>query len=172
MIKVKKIPSYYMVTKIKEHKQIKSDLLSLIAKIPQNSFEDITHTDWNLPKDLKREYLDHFYKIITPYINEMTEFLEEKSCTIQNGWFQQYYKNNYHTWHRHGKTNFANVYYLELKDTKRTTKVRPIVNSKKSINLIAKEGEMVTFPAMFHHTSEKINNNFRKTIISFNSDFY
>ena len=72
MIKVKKIQSYYLVTKIKEHNQIKSDLLSLIDKIPQNSFEDITHTDWNLPRDLKREYLDYFYKIITPYINEMS----------------------------------------------------------------------------------------------------
>jgi hypothetical protein len=172
MIKIKKIPSYYLVTKIKEHKQIKDKLLSLIDSIPKNSFEDITHTDWNLPKNLKREYLEYFYKIITPYINEMANLLKQDTCYITNGWFQQYYKNNFHNYHIHEKTNFTNVYYLELPDVRKTTSIRPVINSKKSLNLIAKEGDLVTFPAMYYHASEKINDNFRKTIISFNSDFY
>ena len=174
-IKVEKVSSYYMVTKIKEHKEIKSKLLTLIEKIPQNQFltpfENISHTDWNLPKEYKREYLDFFYEIIRPYMEEIRLFLNEPSWEIKNGWFQQYYKNNHHSWHRHANVNFANVYYLELPDVKRTTKFRPIVNSKKSFNFKAKEGDLVTFPAMFQHTSERINNNLRKTIISFNSDF-
>ena len=52
-----------------------------------------------------------------------------------------------------------------------TTKVKPILNSKKTLNLIAKEGDLVTFPAMLQHTSEKTKSSKRKTIISFNSDF-
>ena len=47
-----------------------------------------------------------------------------------------------------------------------------IIEDGTHANLIAKEGDLVTFPAMYYHASEKINDNFRKTIISFNSDFY
>jgi hypothetical protein len=170
--KIKRIDSFYLVTKIKEHKQIKDKLLELIDQIPQNSYENITHTDWNLPKDYKRLYLDYFYKILKPYMEEMRMFLKEKTWEIQNGWFQQYYKNDFHQWHRHEKTNFANVYYLELPDKNMTTKIKPILNRKKTLNLVAKEGDLVTFPAMLEHTSEKTKKNLRKTIISFNSDFY
>ena len=53
-----------------------------------------------------------------------------------------------------------------------TTKIRPILNGKKVQNFVAKEGDLVTFPAMMQHTSEKSSSNLRKTIISFNSDFY
>ena len=161
--------------KIKEHKQIKNKLLELIDQIPQNSYktkkENITHTDWNLSKDYKRAYIDYFYNIIKPYMEEMTDLLKADTWQIQNGWFQQYYKNDFHQWHRHGKTNFANVYYLELPNKNMTTKVKPILNSKKTLNLIAKEGDLVTFPAMLQHTSEKTKSSKRKTIISFNSDF-
>jgi|TARA_R100001463_G_scaffold54006_3_gene105020 hypothetical protein len=170
--KIKRIDSYYIVTRIKEHKEIKNKLLNLISQIPRNSYENITHTDWSLPKDYKREYLDYFYTIIKPYIDDMRDLLKEKTCEIQNGWFQQYYQNDFHQWHRHAKTNFANVYYLELPDKKMTTKIRPILNGKKVQNFVAKEGDLVTFPAMMQHTSEKSSSNLRKTIISFNSDFY
>lgn len=172
MTKIKKIESYYLVTKIKEHKEIKDKLLNLITKIPTNNYEDITHTDWSLPKDYKREYLDYFYKIIKPYMEDMRTLLNEKTCEIRNGWFQQYYKNDFHKWHRHAKTNFANVYYLELPNKKMTTKIRPILNGRRTDNLVAREGDLVTFPAMMQHTSEKSSGNLRKTIISFNSDFF
>ena len=45
-------------------------------------------------------------------------------------------------------------------------------DSKKSFNFEAKEGDMVTFPATLKHTSERISSDTRKTIISFNSDFF
>jgi hypothetical protein len=170
--KIKRIESFYLVTKIKEHKQIKNKLLELIDQIPQNRYENITHTDWNLPKSYERLYLDYFYKILRPYMEEMSKFLNEETFDIENAWFQQYYKNDFHQWHRHEKTNFANVYYLELPDKNMTTKIKPILNRKKTLNLVAKEGDLVTFPAMLEHTSEKTKKNLRKTIISFNSDFY
>jgi UDP-glucuronate 4-epimerase len=43
-------------------------IISLIDKIPNNSLQKnsdkIYHTDWNLSKNLKREYLDYFSIII------------------------------------------------------------------------------------------------------------
>jgi hypothetical protein len=171
-MKIKQIKTSYIVTKIKEHEQIKNELLSLINKIPKNKYQEISHTDWNLPKDYKREYLEYFYNIIKPYMLEMTGLLNEKTWSIQNGWFQQYYKKDIHVWHRHQKVNFTNVYYLELPKDTLVTKIKPELNNEKTYALKAIEGDMVTFPACISHTSEKIRNNLRKTIISFNSDFY
>jgi len=175
-VKVKKIPGCYFVTKIKEHKQIKTKLLSLIEKIPKNQWltpnENVTHTDWNLPREHKREYLDYFYDIVRPYMGEIKEILNERTWEITNGWFQQYYQNDSHSWHRHAGVNWGNVYYLELPSTKYTSKYQPMANSKKSFNFEAKEGDMVTFPATLKHTSERISSDTRKTIISFNSDFF
>ena len=68
-------------------------------------------------------------------MEEMRVFLKEETCEIQNGWFQQYYTNDFHQWHRHAKTNFANVYYLELPDKNMTTKVKPVLNRKTTFNL-------------------------------------
>ena len=170
--KIRKISSYYIVTKIKEHKKIKDNLLKLINDIPQNNYENITHTDWTLPRNYKRNYLDYFYNVIKPYMEEMKILFNEKTWEIQNGWFQQYYENDFHQWHRHAKTNFANVYYLELPKNSMTTKIKPVLNSIKTENLKAEEGDLVTFPAMFQHASIKRKSKFRKTIISFNSDFY
>jgi hypothetical protein len=171
-MKIKQFKTSYIVTKIKEHKKIKKELLSLIKKIPKNTYQSISHTDWTLPIEYKREYLEYFYKIISPYMMEMTDLLNEKEWKIENGWFQQYYKNDNHVWHRHQKTNFTNVYYLELPKNELVTKIKPELNSEKIYSLEAVEGDVVTFPACIPHTSEKITNNLRKTIISFNSDFY
>jgi len=170
-IKIKKIESYYLITKIKEHKEIKKELLSLIDKMPPSAYENISKTDWNIPSDYKREYLDLFYKIITPYMREIQELLKEKSWEIKNTWFQQYYENDCHEWHRHAKTNFGNTFYLELPDNSMTTTIRPLLNSKQTYKIKAEEGDLLTFPAFMSHTSEKIKSNSRKTIIAFNSDF-
>jgi hypothetical protein len=171
-MKIKQLKTSYIITKIKEHKEIKKELLFLINKIPKNTYESISHTDWNLPREYKREYLEYFYKIINPYMMQMTDLLNEQRWKISNGWFQQYYKKDNHIWHRHPKANFTNLYYLELPKNNLVTKIRPELNSKKIYSLEAVEGDVVTFPACIAHTSEKITSDLRKTIISFNSDFY
>ena len=166
-----KIENFYIKTKIKEHNKIKKKLLSLIDKIPKNPYGNVSNTDWSLPKEYKREYLEFFYIILDPYMNKMTKLFNEKRWRIQNTWFQQYYKNDLHEWHRHPKTNFTNVYYLELPNNSMTTKIKPVINSEKTQNIIAKEGDLITFPACIPHASEKNNDDLRKTVISFNSDF-
>jgi len=52
------------ITQIEEHDEYREILLSLIDKMPKSSYESITRTDWTLPKDAPREYLDVFYQEI------------------------------------------------------------------------------------------------------------
>ena len=42
----------------------KNNFINLIKEMPPNKFDDISHTDWNLPKTVKRTYIDYFLKNI------------------------------------------------------------------------------------------------------------
>jgi len=171
---VKKLESFYIINKIIEHKQFKNKLLKLINDMPKSNFEstreNITHTDWNLPKDTKRDYLELFYDIITPYMNSIMKQMYCSKWRINNGWFQQYTENNEHKWHNHCGTNFSNVYYLEMPEKYMKTEFYNII-TKKIYTFNLQEGDLLTFPAYILHRSKKIKNSHRKTIISFNSDF-
>jgi hypothetical protein len=171
---VNKLETVCFINKIKEHKNIKQSILNLIKTIPLNNYktdrETISHTDWNLPKNHKREYLDFFYKIISPYMDKIMNKLYCTDWKIRNAWFQQYEKNNEHNWHNHNEANYTNVYYLEMPDDNMKTELYDILN-KKIITFDLKEGDLFTFPANILHRSKKINIDKRKTIISFNSDF-
>lgn len=159
-----------LVTKVDNYKEINKELLSLINKIPKTSLneeeQNISNTDWTLPRDFKREYLDYFYKIIKPYMFKLADQLNSKNWKIYNGWFQQYNKLENHKWHVHGGANFTNVYFIELPSNDLGTE---ILNNEK-INL--EEGDLLTFPACYYHRSPINQTDKRKTIISFNSDFY
>jgi hypothetical protein len=170
MIKIKKLNSFYIITKIKEHKKIKKEILNLIEEGNFNSFDNINKTDWHFNKKTKRKYLDYFYKIITPYMNKICKKINAEHWKISNGWFQEYTKGNFHDWHRHMEDHFANVYYLHLPDKKNTTKIKDPLTGKE-FNIDAKEGDFITFPAYVLHTSEKILSDKTKIIISFNSSF-
>jgi hypothetical protein len=159
-----------IITKIKNYKEINKNILSLIDKIPNNSLQKnsdkIYHTDWNLPKNLKREYLDYFSIIIKPYIEELLIKLKSKYLQISNIWFQQYNKLDTHGWHTHSDTNFTNIYFVELPSKSLGTE---ILNYDK---LDLNEGDLLTFPACLYHRSPVNTTEERKTIISFNSSIY
>ena len=172
---IKEIKSFYLVNEIKEHKKNKDKLLNLIEKIPlSNLNEDIhakvTHADWFLDQNCKREYLEFFYKMITPYMDDMSQVLKCKSWLISNGWFQQYTNNDFHDWHLHTEVNYTNVYYLELPDKVEKTQIYNVIDNT-IIDIDVKEGDLVTFPSHLIHRSKPLQSK-RKTIISFNSDFY
>ena len=57
------LKSFYIITDIKEHKENKDRLLSLIDSMEESRLDNISKTDWNLPRETKREYKDLFYKI-------------------------------------------------------------------------------------------------------------
>ena len=167
--------SYYMVTDIKEHSEIKKKLLNLINIMPNenlnSTLDNIFKTDWNLPKEYKREYLDYFYEIIKPYMNEMAKKLKCTSWDIVNGWFQIYNENDNHSWHVHTHTNYTNVYYLNLPDNSVKTQIYDVVTNKILDNFEVSEGQILTLPAHILHKSPKNNSKDKKIIISFNSNF-
>lgn len=173
---IKNLPGYYYITNIQEHNSIKNNLLSLMDILPvdnnEHREEDIERTDWNLHEFYNREYLELFYNIITPYMENMCRTLLSTKWEISNAWFQQYQKTNLHDWHIHGCCMYANVYFLELPKSELVTQLYD-VHTKNIISLEdVKEGDLITFPSNMIHRSPQNQTNYRKTIISFNSNFY
>jgi hypothetical protein len=156
-----------IITKIDNFKEINKNILSLINKIPNNSVQDyndkISHTDWNLPRDLKTDYLNYFIEILNPYLKKISIKLNSKNLKISNIWFQQYNKSDIHTWHTHPDSNFTNVYFVELPCKSLGTEI--LNHDKLDLN----EGDLLTFPAYLYHRSPANIIGKRKTIISFNS---
>ena len=90
---------------------------------------------------------------------------------IDELWFQQYVQGGYHGWHAHG-SSFTAVYYLELNaDAPRTELVEPYMQGKKIVADV-QEGDLLLFPSFVIHRAPKIVSDTRKTIISFNINFY
>ena len=168
-VEVKKIESEIIKMNVAEHKFYKTELLNLIDEMPNNPFQWVSKSDWDLPKSFARKYLDLFYKkVIRTSMKKLQDYYKADDWNISNGWFQQYEKDSYHQWHNHEGANFTNVYFLELPDTNYKT-ILKIEN--KEYEYKVKEGQLITFPAHLLHTS-KPNGDKRKTIISFNSDFH
>jgi hypothetical protein len=173
-MKIKKIDSCYFIDTLFDFKKHKKVLLDLISKMPdkdrKSGVEQISKTDWNVPKDYNREYLNYFYNIIQEHMYKMCDFLHTDKWIITNAWFQQYKNTDRHDWHTHTNCHFTSVFYLELPEKRYSTQ---IFNSftKKIIKVNVKEGDILTFPSYLNHRSIVNNSNKRKTIISFNSNF-
>ena len=58
---IKELKTELIIYDVPEHERHKSMILSLIDEIPNNPFEDISKTDWNLPKKFERKYLEYFF---------------------------------------------------------------------------------------------------------------
>jgi hypothetical protein len=157
-----------LINKIENHIEVNKKILSLIEKIPinklTNKFEDVTHTDYSLPKDFKMEYIQYFISIIEPYLNKDLKKHRAISMEIGRIWFQQYEKNSFHEWHVHPECHFTNIYFVELPSQELVTEI--LDHEKLSIS----EGDLITFPAFWYHRSPINLSSKRKTIISFNSN--
>jgi hypothetical protein len=86
---------------------------------------------------------------------------------VGNLWFQQYIKNDSHTWHCHGET-WVGIYYLELDPSSPITEIRDPMSKENIITPNIVEGDIILFPSYIVHRAPKINSDIRKTIISFN----
>jgi len=158
---------YYNVPEAETHK---NNLLKLIDLIPKNPFEEISHTDWNLPEKFERKYLNYFYdNILSNMMEEQLKYFNCHRWRVEKSWFQQYGNKSGHQWHMHSQTNFTNVYFLELPDESLKTSLKV---GEKEYEYDIKEGQIITFPASIRHRSKYNNTNKRKTVISFNSDFF
>ena len=109
-----------------------------------------------------------FNNVISETMNSISQTLGLSSWTADDAWYQRYSEQGTHDWHNHGKTQFANSYFLELPDS--TYKTEIVGSNGEIIEYDAKEGDVVTFPAWLKHRS-KPNGKERKTIIAFNSSF-
>ena len=169
------LKSFYIVTDFKKHEQLKDILLKYIDKMPQDSINDgielTSKTDWNIPSTHKREYLDIFYEMWQPYMGEMASKLRCESWEISNTWYQFYNKpGDKHGCHTHMNTNYTNVYYLSLPNRSIKTQLYDIMSNRVITDVKVKEGQVITFPASIIHRSPENDNN-KKVVISFNSNF-
>ena len=61
-----------VITKIKEHSNIKEMILNEIYKTKQSNYSNVTSTDWLTPNNIERTYFTKYIKdIIT--LNQITE---------------------------------------------------------------------------------------------------
>ena len=173
-MKFHSLNTFYIITDIVEHLKIKSQLLEYIRSMPNDSMNDdyntLSKTDWNLPKNHQRKYLEFFYPIIGPYLLKMRDEMGFKDCWIDNGWFQVYDKNDTHKWHVHASTNYTNVYYLDLPDESIKTQIKDELTNS-IVDIDVHEGQLITFPANMKHRSPVNDTDQQKVIIAFNSNF-
>ena len=163
-----------IVNTVKNHKKHKPILLNYIEELKQNSntrYENID-TDWSLPKEIKRNYLDYFYNdVIEPTIIEIGNqlgFNSKFNWYVGNSWFQQYGEKETHNWHNHPNGQFTNCYFLELPDNKYKTEILGL--DGQIIDYEANEGDVLTIPAWMRHRSP-CNGKQTKTVIAFNTDY-
>lgn len=123
--------------------------------------------DWRQSTDFSRPWVQYFLDFFKKELYDIKTSLYYEECHLKDLWFQQYKKGNTHSWHTHGE-NFTGVYYVELdKDSPKTQIVNPFDNST-VYELDVSEGDLVIFPSFVLHRAPKIQNDIRKTIVSFN----
>lgn len=172
-----KIDCPIIVSKLLQHTQIKEQLLKLIEEMPtariehDNGLDDvISKTDWNLDDSDREKYLDLVKPILISHtVSEFKKF-NSKGMAFGNFWFQQYNHLDTHEWHVHGKCHWTNVYFLELPDEHLKTQIQNFDRSA-LVDYQASEGDIISFPSFLYHKSPVNTTAFRKTIISFNTNY-
>jgi hypothetical protein len=152
---------------VPNHEEHKKNIIELIKKIPQNKYENISHTDWNLPPTMQKDWQHYFNKNIYTYFEDVFRDLTNFKVFKENSWFQWYETNDYHVWHTHPRCHFTSIYYLNLPNKNIKTVVKDLDNFK---NFDVKEGQILTFPSFWIHKSPPNNYAESKIIISFNTN--
>lgn len=164
-----KIP--YGIFEFQNHKKLKELLLQDIDINPYPAITSYDHSisksDWFLPSDQNRTYVDIFIKEIHADLSEFTTRLNFQKYLIHQIWFQQYYKGDSHSWHNHAGCHYTCIYYVELDDNSPPTQFINPIDESNIFQINVKEGDVLIIPSMIKHQSPIISDG-RKTIISFN----
>lgn len=174
MIEVHKFPlnTFYLTvsTDAREHLEIKTKVLSLIDDMDPDGNGFIDKLDWVVGTDFAtREWIRIFFPHLMKYLTATATAGGVSDIDIQTLWFQQYLTGNKHDWHMHSG-QWVGVYYLELPpEAPKTELIVPFIQNEKII-VDAKEGDMLIFPSHVIHRCPVIENDSRKTIISWNFD--
>lgn len=156
---------------VENHSDIKQPILNAISSMGLHSNIDnnqsISNTDWHLNGNVYRPYFDYIDPIIKNISKEIQLMLQiPEQIQLINYWFQQYKKDDFHTWHIHGGCNFSCVYYVNLNDDNAKTTFRLLNGSEFTVDV--KEGNILIFPSYLPHTSKSNNSDVVKTVIAFN----
>ena len=168
------VKSFYIKSKVNEHKNIKKHLLKLIAdyKVSKNvdDYKNISKINYAPDTSLQELADDNYLTYLWPYvkdkISEVAKFLKAQNLYITNAWFQQYRKNDIHDWHSHFGCLLHCVYFLELPDPKYATQIQTY--DGKVIQPKVKEGDLLFLLTPNRHRSPINKSSKRKTIIAFN----
>ena len=162
-------------SKIKNHFNIKDDILSEIDKCDDDNLssvdsyysDSISKLDWSKASDTERPWVKIFVPEFCEDIKEIISSMCYYKISIKHMWYQQYLEGDTHGWHIHGQ-HYTGVYYLEFPEGSSKTEIcSPFSLNKKQIDV--KEGDFIVFPAHFIHRGLP-NKTMRKTIVSFNFD--
>lgn len=153
----------------------KKNLIDLILKLPKNSItmepdkSTISNTDFNLIKEIKNGYILYFINnIFRDYVKFLCNKLNCKKIELDNIWFQIYEQGDSHGYHIHPGCNFTNIFFLSLPNKNIKTQIK-LPNGDELKNE-ASEGEIISFPAYYHHKSPKNEYEEPKIIIAFNTN--
>ena len=176
---MKTIPIYskLLIDKVKNHLEIKDDLLALIEQAEgKNIIFDSDHIKTNITKcdfennnDFKRPWVNNkmIESLMTTSMHPMIHELGFEGFHLHTIWFQQYDKGSLHGWHSHNQ-NYVGVYYLDMPENSPMTE---LFDGEKIISLDVKEGDITIFPAYILHRAPESMIDKKKTIISFNFYF-
>jgi hypothetical protein len=175
-VHIEELKTFYILDSLANHNDMRSTLLSYFEQVDSDSnklhSEDaIQRLDWSRAKDFTRPWAKYFTKSINDKLMEVITELGYNEYVIDELWFQQYIQGGYHGWHAHG-SSFTAVYYLELDEgAPKTELIEPYMQGRK-ITADVKEGDLLLFPSFVLHRAPKVISDTRKTIVSFNVNFY
>jgi hypothetical protein len=166
MINVDYIKCPYVISSFDSHLRFKKELLQIIDAY-DSEYNSISKTDWKLDKSVSRPYWNLIYEDLKSHMINVFKELKYEGFEFCNFWFQQYKKNDNHTWHVHGGVNWTNVYYVELPNKETSTNI--INPSDESIFVPnVYEGCILTMPSILYHSSPINTTDSNKTVIVFN----
>ena len=174
-LSIANIPCSIYKTKVYNHLDIKDIILNEIREIGINSVnndqEQIYNTDFFIKNNLQLLPRKNLNKVLLPVItnhnNTLSKKLNVKSIELDNYWYQQYKKNDFHKWHVHSFCVFSNIYYVNLDNQGSRTSFKHL---DLEFNIDIEEGEILTFPSSFIHCSHPNQSDIMKTVISFNTN--
>lgn len=163
----------FFIRDFPDHEKHKYKILSLIMEhdsrsIHNESIEKISLTDWKVNTNKRQKYADYVINILDKDIKSLLRNMKYDRIRYQGIWFQQYNKTDYHTWHRHGSSEWNLVYYLEFAKDCPATEFRNPVDPEETFIPDVREGQYILFPSLLAHRSAPNPSRERKTVIAIN----
>ena len=179
MIKEYKIKSLILKQKFKNHKKFKKQILKHWEEGPDKEWayrddyydDKLCKSDWPQAANWERPWIKYAAPSILQHLKIFAEHLGYQDIKLHKLWYQQYAFKDLHNWHIHDGS-YSGVYYVELDKKSPTTEFLCADDPKKSFIIEVEEGDMVFFPCFLMHRSGTNQGKKRKSIISWNTDFY